>query len=166
LDSVWTYIQYSCETLIFVLVGFVVGIEMMTGSSTITGWDWIRMIFFWVLLIAARAIMVFSFLTILEGNGYGINKKEIIVLIYGGLRGALGLCLALIISVDKELPTRFRELTVFYMCGMAVLTIVINGFTCGKVVDYVEMIKSPEIKRKLFKRCVTDILAKTQDKLH
>jgi NhaP-type Na+/H+ or K+/H+ antiporter len=70
------------------------------------------------------------------------------------LRGALGLCLALIVGIDTGLPARFRELTVFYMCGMAVLTTVVNGFTCGKVVDYVEMIHYPEIKKKLFKRCV------------
>lgn len=56
-------------------------------------------------------------------------------------------------------------MTVFYMCGMAVLTTVINGLTCGKVIDYVEMVHYPEIKRKLFKRCVNDVLLKTQFKL-
>lgn len=55
----------------------------------------------------------------------------------------MGLCLSLMVGVDQELPVRFRELTVFYMCGMAVLTIVVNGFTCGKLVDYVEMIYEP-----------------------
>ena len=65
------------------------------------------------------------------------------MLIYGGLRGALGLCLSLIIGVDDELPQRFREITVFYMCGMAMLTIIVNGLTCGKVVNYVEMISYP-----------------------
>jgi hypothetical protein len=51
------------------------------------------------------------------------------------------------------------------MCGMAFLTIVVNGLTCGKVVDYVEMIHYPEIKRKLFKRCVKDVLDSTQKKM-
>jgi hypothetical protein len=73
--------------------------------------------------------------------------------------------LALMVGVDEELPVRFREITVFYMCGMAFLTIVVNGLTCGKLVDYVEMIHYPEIKRKLFRRCVKDILESTQTKL-
>lgn len=60
-----------------------------------------------------------------------------VVLIYGGLRGALGLCLSLIVGVDDMLTPRFRQITVFYMCGMAMLTIVVNGLTCRKVVDYV-----------------------------
>ncbi len=53
-----------------------------------------------------------------------------IVLVYGGLRGALGLTLSLMVGVDKELPHRLRELTVFYMSGMACLTLLINGTTC------------------------------------
>jgi NhaP-type Na+/H+ or K+/H+ antiporter len=130
----------------------------MIAESTITGWDWIKMLAFWVLMIIIRAIMVLTFVPILKATGYGITKKEIVVLIYGGLRGALGLCLSLMVGVDEELPVRFRELTVFYMCGMAVLTIVANGLTCGKLVDYVEMIHYPEIKRKLFRRCVKDVL--------
>lgn len=60
-----------------------------------------------------------------------------IVLVYGGLRGALGMCLSLIVGVDDRLNERFRQLTVFYMCGMAMLTILVNGLTCGKLVSYV-----------------------------
>lgn len=60
-----------------------------------------------------------------------------IVLVYGGLRGALGMCLSLIVGVDDSLNERFRQLTVFYMCGMAMLTILVNGLTCGKLVSYV-----------------------------
>jgi hypothetical protein len=52
------------------------------------------------------------------------------------------------------------------MCGMAVLTIVVNGLTCGKLVDYVEMIHYPEIKKKLFKRCIKDVLESTQKKMN
>lgn len=60
-----------------------------------------------------------------------------VVLIYGGLRGAIGMCLALIIGVDYTLSERFRHLTVFYTCGMALLTIIVNGLTCQKIVNYV-----------------------------
>jgi NhaP-type Na+/H+ or K+/H+ antiporter len=73
----------------------------MISVSTITGWDWIRMLIFWVLMIIVRAIMVLTFLPILKATGYGMTKKEMVVLIYGGLRGALGLCLALMVGVDS-----------------------------------------------------------------
>jgi NhaP-type Na+/H+ or K+/H+ antiporter len=61
------------------------------------------MLIFWVLMIIARAIMVLTCYPVLRKSGYGITKKEIVVLIYGGLRGALGLCLALIVGVDSTL---------------------------------------------------------------
>lgn len=95
------------------------------------------MIIFWGLMIISRLIMVVTFYPILKKTGYGITKKEIIVLVYGGLRGALGMCLSLMIGVDDSLSERFRQLTVFYMCGMAMLTIIVNGLTCGKLVNYV-----------------------------
>ena len=101
------------------------------------------MLIFWVLMIICRAIMVVTCYPILRKSGYGITRKEIVVLIYGGLRGALGMCLSLIVGVDMTLPERFRQLTVFYMCGMAMLTILVNGLTACRIVNYIEMIVEP-----------------------
>ena len=75
------------------------------------------------------------------------------------------MCLSLLVYVDGSLRIRFRELTVFYMCGMAFLTIVLNGLTCGKVVQWVEMIRIPPIKGKLLKRALRAVLESTQLKL-
>ena len=105
-------------------------------------------------MILIRAIVIYSFYPILKNRGYGLSKKELVVLIYGGLKGGLGLSLAMMITVDDYYPTRFRQLATFYMAGMVVMTVVINGLTTKKVLDYVEMIHVPEIKIKLFKRCV------------
>jgi len=51
------------------------------------------------------------------------------------------------------------------MCGMAMMTILVNGLTAGKVVEYVQMITIPEIKGKLLNRCLKKILDSTQKKL-
>lgn len=75
------------------------------------------------------------------------------------------MCLSLLVGVDGTLRLRFRELTVFNMCGMACLTIVLNGLTCGKVVNFVEMIRIPPIKGKLLKRSLRAVLESTQLKL-
>jgi hypothetical protein len=136
LHDIWSFLQHNCETLIFIITGIVVGSSMI-ASSTITYWDWVRVCIFWVLMIGVRVVMVLTFYPILRKTGYGITKKELVVLVYGGLRGALGLCLSLIVGVDESLSERFRQLTVFYMCGMAMLTILVNGLTCHKVVNYV-----------------------------
>ena len=164
MHNVWGAIQFGSETLIFVLTGILVGIKMIE-ESTITAGDWAKMFLFWVLMLIARTIMVLTVYPVISKTGYGLTKKEFVVLIYGGLRGALGMCLSLFVGVDDSLRLRFRELTVFYMCGMAMMTIIVNGLTCGKVVDYVQMINTPEIKEKMLRRCVRRILESTQDRL-
>ncbi len=58
------------------------------------------MLIFWVLMMAIRLAMLMIFKPLLERTGYGITQKEIWVVCYGGLRGALGLTLALMVLVD------------------------------------------------------------------
>jgi hypothetical protein len=49
----------------------------------------------------------------------------------------------MMITVDDYYPTRFRQLATFYMAGMVVMTVIINGLTTKKLLDYVEMIHVP-----------------------
>ena len=74
-----------------------------------------------------------------------------IVLVYGGLRGSLGLCLSLMVGVDGDLPRRFRHLTVFYMACIVALTNLINGTTAKSLVNYLKMIEESNVRKKLYK---------------
>lgn len=144
---------YSGMTVLFVLGGVIAGVEF-SHSNTITSADWFKMIAFWALMIIVRAIVIIGFYPILKSRGYGMSKKEMLVLIYGGLKGGLGLSLAMMITVDPYYPLRFRQLATFYMGGMVIMTVVVNGLTVKKILDYIDIIHVPEIKLKLFKKCV------------
>ena len=74
LHNTWGYIQYACETLIFILTGIVVGTEMIE-ETTIRWTDWFRMFLFWFLMIGLRTVMVLTFYPILKRYGYGITRK-------------------------------------------------------------------------------------------
>ena len=98
-------------------------------------------------MVIGRFIMVLTFFPVLKMFGYGLSYKEMLGLVYGGLRGALGLCLALIVAMDSSIAhVRFKELTIFYLSGMVILTMMINGTTCGFLVNYLGMIERPPIK--------------------
>jgi hypothetical protein len=43
------------------------------------------------------------------------------------------------------------------MSGMATMSILLNGLTCSKVVDYMEMITVPAVKDRLFKSCLKKV---------
>ena len=66
------------------------------------------MIIFWVLMMGIRLAMLYILKPLLVKTGYGITSNEIIVLCYGGLRGALGLTLALMVMVDPALKEHIR----------------------------------------------------------
>lgn len=74
LHNVWSYIQYICETLIFILTGIVIGVDIIV-ESTITTVDWFKMLSFWILLIIIRAIMIGTFYPLLKMFGYGMTKR-------------------------------------------------------------------------------------------
>jgi NhaP-type Na+/H+ or K+/H+ antiporter len=157
LHVVWSFVQYVCETLIFLLTGVIIGVKVIEETS-ITVSDWIRMIVFWFLMQFMRLVMLACSLPVLSNFGYPVNRKEFIVLVYGGLRGALGLSLALMVYVDDTIHNeRFQELTLFYMSGMAAITLLVNGTTCGPLVNYLQMVYVPAIKNKLYLNCKTRI---------
>ena len=85
----------------------------------------------------------------MQFSGYPVTKPELIVVVYGGLRGALGLCLSLMVGIDEGLPARFRHLTIFYTAGMATLTNLVNGTTCKYLVNYLRMIEETKVRQRL-----------------
>jgi len=58
LHSVIGWTQYVAETLIFLLTGVIVGINIFSSDSSITGTDWWKMIVFFILNNVIRAITV------------------------------------------------------------------------------------------------------------
>lgn len=103
----------------------------MLNKSTVTVQDWYNLIIFFIMMLVIRGIMIIVFLPFILNSGYGLSMPEYWVLIWGGIRGALGLCLSLVIGKDEELPhLRARELAIFFMAGTTFLTLVVNGMTC------------------------------------
>jgi len=138
----------------------------MFEKTTIGGSDWIRMFIFWILMIIMRFAVVMACYPVLNRSGYGITKNDILVIVWGGLRGALGLTLALMVAVDTRLDTRLRELTIFYMSGAATLTLLVNGTTSSSLVAYLKMIEIPPIKDRILKNSIKELIVKTHEKEH
>ena len=85
-----------------------------------------------------------------------MSNKEFYVITWGGLRGALGLTLALMVGTDTKLDFRLRELTLFYMAGLA---------TCKHLCIAINLIENPPIKQKLLKNAKKQLLLSCDDKI-
>ncbi len=78
------------------------------------------------------------------------------LLSYSGLRGAVGLCLALIVKFNKKIDKRIREQIIFFTCGIVLLTLIINGTTTGLVVKKLGISKENEMSVKMLKKVMSE----------
>ncbi|GBE60783.1 Na+ H+ exchanger [Babesia ovata] len=83
----------------------------------------------YLLLNLARALMIVLFSPLLSYIGYGLNWKEAILVILGGLRGALVLVLGLRLESDNHTPQDVSDLLAFYLGGNVMLILLIQGLT-------------------------------------
>lgn len=82
---------------------------------------------------------------------------------YGGLRGAIGICFAMIIARDDQYPPTLRDFALFDMSGCAILTLLINGTTCGWMVKWRGLASTSEIKQRVFLGYIENFISETQD---
>ena len=68
-----------------------------------------------------RAVVVLVAMPLLRRVGYGLTWQEAVVLVWSGLRGAVGLALSLFLLLDDLIPSlRYRTLCFFFMGMIAV----------------------------------------------
>jgi NhaP-type Na+/H+ or K+/H+ antiporter len=127
---VWSYIGFFAETIIFLLTGVICG-DKVLHNEYITGKDYGMLFAHYVFQHLIRFFLIFISWPLLKKMGYGLSFKQLILLAYAGLRGAVGLTLALIVYSDNEMEVKTKTIILFHTAGLAFLTIIINGTTTG-----------------------------------
>jgi NhaP-type Na+/H+ or K+/H+ antiporter len=167
----WEYVVYACETVIFLMAGIIVAIRVLGDDSTIVPSDYTKLFALWGLCMVGRFLAIAFFMPFLTRIGYGLNWREVIVLTYGGLRGAVGITFALIVAKDgnindlysilASLPEKLKDIIIFQMSGVAVLTLALNGTTIKFVVRALGLSTQSIVREKIF----ADFLAKLDEEL-
>jgi NhaP-type Na+/H+ or K+/H+ antiporter len=102
---VWGYIGFVAETLIFILSGIIMG-ERASSEDNLIGYkDYIKLLGTYVILHIIRFFMILVFWPCLQRLGYGMTFEQVILCSYAGLRGAVGMSLALMVAASEEVPT-------------------------------------------------------------
>lgn len=63
--------------------------------------DYQKLLGMYGIMNIGRLISLGSAYPLLKTRGYGLNSKEFIVIVYGGLRGAVGIAFAMIAASDE-----------------------------------------------------------------
>lgn len=93
MHEIWSYITFCAETSIFLLTGVILGSGFVED-----GISWLmlgQLIGLYVFLHIIRFVGLVVFLPCMKLTGYPINIKHSVLLAFSGLRGAVGLSLAL-----------------------------------------------------------------------
>jgi len=146
LHHFWHTLSFLFNTLIFILVGLVVSTRL--GIEELENWQYLAVIFGGILVI--RAMVIFALMPILGRIGVGLTKEKSVVLIWGGLRGAVSLALALIVATNENLDIQLRDQVLFLTAGIVVLTIIVNGSSMRFVMAKLGLDKLPKAKQQAF----------------
>lgn len=105
------------------------------------------MIALYILVVLVRLVAMIILSPAMYYSGEGFNIKELILSVWGGLRGALCIALALVVYTDSELKNeRGKILVLFFTCGVAALTLLINGVTAPWVVNEIKLIENISVR--------------------
>ncbi len=129
LHRFWQMLGYVANTLIFVLVGVVIGREL--HSATLGDLALVGAVYAGVMVI--RAVLTFAFRPLCDRLSEGMSHADSLVVVWGGLRGAVSLALALIVAQNPAVPAELRHQILLATAGVVLLTILVNGTTISRV---------------------------------
>lgn len=138
MGSFWELLTYIANTLIFIIVGIVIAEKVDFSWSHCA-----ILLLVYIALNIIRYITIMMFYPIMKRSGYGLNKKESIILTWGGLRGALGMTLALMVSYTPAIPEEIRSQVLFFTAGTVTLTLCINATTMRWLLNKLGLIYIP-----------------------
>lgn len=151
MHTFWHMLEYLGNTVIFFLAGALTGKTMVHISWK----DYLHLLVIYVVLIIIRAlILVVSkpALKQLSEENLDVSLAEIVVMTWGGLRGAVGLALAIQVTVDRAegaISEMEANRVLFFVGGVAALTLVVNATTCPSIVNALGVTQLPKTKLRL-----------------
>ena len=127
----WELAGFIANCLIFLIVGIVVAERSVFEVN-----DFLLLGIFYIGIHVVRAIVIAIFYPFMRNAGYGLPKKDAIVVWYGALRGAIGLALALIVAGvdDQYISAEIKDQFLFFTAGIVTLTLLINASTVKYIV--------------------------------
>lgn len=157
MESFWVLLEHLLNTLLFSLGGCVWGsiIANADDRDAFEGKDWGYLVVLYIYLTLIRFALIACFYPIVSRIGLKSNWQESFFMSFGGLRGAVGIALALAIDNDVRSATddpEKRALTnkLFGMVGgVALLTLVVNGTLAGPVLKKLGLASSSEATEKI-----------------
>ena len=147
LKHVWHVVEFMGNTIVFFLSGTIIASDIYDEFEidAVQAWGYFGyMIVVYVFMILIRAIMMLILYYPLNQLGYGMERtwRDAFIAVWGGLRGAIGLILCLIIDDDSTIPNDGAPFVVL-IGGATILMTLVNGTTTGWMLNKLGMLETP-----------------------
>jgi NhaP-type Na+/H+ or K+/H+ antiporter len=143
MEDFWTLVEHLLNTLLFLLGGLVWGtIIANTGDRTgnFTGEDWGYLVLLYIVLTAIRFALFAIVFPVISRIGLKSNWQEMVFQSFSGLRGAIGISLAIFLDNEVRQAEFGEENSKFvlqtnkvfgFVGGIAFMTLSINATLAG-----------------------------------
>lgn len=118
LVSFWDYAGFVVNSLIFLLIGMRLVVQQVTSVLAIAS-------FVVVLVLIGRAVAVYASCALFAGSSRRVSLQHQHILVWGGLRGALALALAL--SLPETTPLHDTVVSVAF--AVVAFSVIVQGLT-------------------------------------
>ncbi len=142
MENFWELAGYIANTLIFILVGVVIAMRVDISWTGL-----LACVCIYIGINVIRLFVIFLFYPLMKRCGYGLTIRECILLGWGGLRGALGLTLALVVSICPGTPDEIRKQVLFYTAAIVTLTLLLNATNVRRLLNRLGMSCAQSAKR-------------------
>ncbi|XP_048585520.1 sodium/hydrogen exchanger 10 isoform X2 [Nematostella vectensis] len=133
LHRFWEMLAYLANTLIFIMAGVVIVEQTLHSFEP---FDAFLLVVDYLGITVIRALVISSLSPILMHIGYGFTWQTAVVVCWGGLRGAVGLALALQVYIDHE---AVGHKILVHTAGICILTLCVNATTMKKLLEKMGM---------------------------
>ncbi|HTO82958.1 MAG TPA: cation:proton antiporter [Methylomirabilota bacterium] len=127
LIGTWAQLGFWASSLIFLFAAMLVPRLLADLAWS----DGLLLVVLFLATLAARAIVLYGLLPLLSLTGMADRVSDAfkLVILWGGLRGAVSLALALAVSENDALPGSVRHFVAVLTTGYVLATLLINGTT-------------------------------------
>eukprot|EP00928_Gymnodinium_smaydae_P082870 TRINITY_DN6613_c2_g1_i1.p1 TRINITY_DN6613_c2_g1~~TRINITY_DN6613_c2_g1_i1.p1 ORF type:complete len:1127 (+),score=184.34 TRINITY_DN6613_c2_g1_i1:243-3623(+) len=164
MHTTWHMLEFLGNTIIFLLAGSLVGSEM--AQHPLMDYVWLFVIYlFLVVLRFAFLHASRPLLRLLHSQKAAVSSADATVMAWGGLRGAVGLALAIQVNNGRAggvISSSDASKVLFFTGGIAFLTLVINAMTCPQLVTYLGITNAPVSRLRLMEVVSTNMASNTR----
>lgn len=158
----WEQFGFWANSLIFVFASMLIP-RLMANA----GWkEMLLVLVVFAATLASRAVVVFGLLPLLGLTRLStkVSKSYKAVMLWGGLRGAVSLALALAVTEQEAIPAPVRQFVGVATTGFVLMTLFINGTTLRTLIRLLGLDQLSPMERTLRNQALTIALEDLQER--